>query len=275
MGGIQVVTDSTAAFTRREIDDMRLEIVPLSIHFNGEVFDEGLPDTYPEFFSKLAESKSLPTTSQPSVGRFQEVYKRALDAGKEVISIHLSSGLSGTPASAQMAADIAGPEKITVVDSLNAVSNLKQLVKLAWEEAQKGTPRSAIAEMIAARTPNMFAAVTVADLIYMKRGGRLNNSQYFVGKLLNVLPVIQLRGGKLYPFAKVMGYKAMLTAMQKVAPDNTAGITVLHIGNPEGAAELKGLLNERFPHIGIGVDTISPVIGSHLGPGTFGYCYYY
>jgi DegV family protein with EDD domain len=275
LGGIQVVTDSTAAFTRQEIDAMHLEIVPLSIHHNGEVIDEGLPDTYPEFFRRLAESKVIPTTSQPAVGRFQEVYKRALDAGKEVISIHLSSGLSGTPGSAQMAADLVGPDRITVVDSMNAVSNLKHLVKLAWDEAQKGTARKAIAEMIAARTPTMFAAVTVADLIYLKRGGRLNNSQYFVGKLLNVLPVIQLREGKLYPFAKVMGYKAMLAAMQKVAPDCTKGITVLHIDNIEGAQELRNLLSERFPQIEIGVEPISPVIGSHLGPGAFGYCYYY
>ena len=71
----------------------------------------------------------------------------------------------------------------------------------------------------------MFAALTVGDLIYLKRGGRLNNSQYFVGKLLNILPVLMLREGKLYPYAKVQGYKAMLSALQQIAPDNTRGIT--------------------------------------------------
>jgi DegV family protein with EDD domain len=121
----------------------------------------------------------------------------------------------------------------------------------------------------------MFAAVTVDDLIYLKRGGRLNNSQYFVGKLLNILPVIILREGKLYPYAKVQGTKAMMSAMYQVAPDNVKGITVLQIENPEKAAELQRLLHERFPQIEIGVDPISPVIGSHLGPGAFGYCYYY
>jgi DegV family protein with EDD domain len=275
MGGIQIVTDSTAAFTRQEIEEMQLEIVPLSIHFNGEVFDEGLPDTYPEFFKKLAESKVIPTTSQPSVGRFQEVFAKALEAGKEVLSIHLSSGLSGTPGSAQMAADLVGPDKVTVVDSLTAVSNLKHLVKFAWQEAKKGTWRKEIAEMITEQAPTMFAAVTVDDLIYLKRGGRLNNSQYFVGKLLNVLPVMQLREGKLYPYAKVMGYKAMLSALHQVAPDHTKGITVLHIENPEGARELMRILQERFPAIQIGLEPISPVIGSHLGIGALGYCYFY
>jgi DegV family protein with EDD domain len=275
MGNIQIVTDSTAAFSRQEIEEMHLEIVPLSIHFEGEVFDEGLPETYPDFFKRLAASKVIPTTSQPSVGRFQEVYTKALDAGREVISIHLSSGLSGTPGSAQMAADLAGPEKITVVDSLNAVSNLKLMVKLAWEEAKKGTGRKEIVAKIAALAPTMFIAFTVKDLIYLKRGGRLNNSQYFVGKLLNILPIILLREGKLYPYAKVQGYKSTLSAMSQVAPDNTKGITVLHINNMESATELRRLLNERFPMIDIGIEPISPVIGSHLGPGAFGYCYYY
>jgi DegV family protein with EDD domain len=275
MGGIQIVTDSTAAFTRQEIEEMQLEIVPLSIHFEGEEFDEGLPETYRAFFERLAQSKSIPTTSQPSVGRFQEVYKKALDEGREVISIHLSSGLSGTPGSAQMAADLVGPGKISVVDSQTAVSNLKMMVKQAFNEAKKGTGRKEIAAMLAAESPTMFAAVTVADLIYLKRGGRLNNSQYFVGKLLNVLPVIQLREGKLYPYAKVMGYKAMLSALCQVAPDNTKGITVLHIETLDSALELKKLLNERFPALEIGIDPISPVIGSHLGPGAMGYCYYY
>ena len=121
----------------------------------------------------------------------------------------------------------------------------------------------------------MFAALTVGDLIYLKRGGRLNNSQYFVGKLLNILPVLMLRDGKLYPYAKVQGYKSMLSAMQQIAPEHTKGITVLHIDSPESAAQLKLLLQERFPQIEIGIGPISPVIGSHLGPGALGYCYYY
>jgi len=275
MADIQIVTDSTAAFSRQEIEQMGLEIVPLSIHLEGEDIEEGLPETYAEFYQKLAATKAIPTTSQPSAGRFQEVFKKALDDGREVLSIHLSSALSGTSGSAQIAADTVGPEKVTVIDSMNAVSNLKYLVKLAWQEANKGKSRKEIARIIAQQAPTMFAAVTVDDLIYLKRGGRLNNSQYFVGKLLNILPVIILREGKLYPYAKVQGTKAMMSAMYQVAPDNVKGITVLQIENPEKAAELQRLLHERFPQIEIGVDPISPVIGSHLGPGAFGYCYYY
>lgn len=275
MGCIQIITDSTAAFTRQEIEEMDLEIVPLSIHFSGEVFDEGLPDTYSEFYNRLAQSKLIPTTSQPAAGRFFEAFKKALDNGKQVVAILLAAGLSGTVGSAQMAAQLAGGDGITIIDSATAVSNLKQLVTMAWQAANNGISPAKIAEMAAERSPTMFAALTVSDLIYLKRGGRLNNSQYFVGKLLNILPLILLREGKLYPYAKVQGYKAMMAALHQVAPAHTKGITVLHIENMESALELRRLLNERFPQMEIGIEPISPVIGSHLGPGAFGYCYYY
>lgn len=275
MSNIQIVTDSTAAFSNQEIEEMNLVIVPLSIHFNDEVFDEGLPDTYSDFFTRLAASKTIPTTSQPSVGYFFDVFKKALDDGKQVIAVLLSSSLSGTVSSAQTAAEMAGNTGITVIDSVNAAYNLKHLVKMAWAAAEAGVKPAEISSMIAAQTPTMFAALTVGDLIYLKRGGRLNNSQYFVGKLLNILPVLMLREGKLFPYAKVQGYKAMLSALQQIAPENTKGITLLHIDSPESVEQLKALLQERFPHIDIGINPISPVIGSHLGPGAFGYCYYY
>lgn len=275
MSAIQIVTDSTAAFTRQEIAELKLEIVPLSIHFEGEVFDEGLPETYPDFYRRLMQSKTIPTTSQPAVGRFFEVFRRARDAGRQVVAILLSAGLSGTVGSAQMAAELAGGEGITVIDSANAVSNLKHLVVMACNAANTGASPQEIAEMAAAQSPTMFAALTVKDLIYLKRGGRLNNSQYFVGKLLNILPVVLLRDGKLFPYAKVQGHKAMLAALTGVAPANAKGITVLHIENAEGADELRRLLCERFPALDIGIGPISPVIGSHLGPGALGYTYYY
>ncbi len=275
MNNIQIVTDSTTAFTRQEIDQMGLVIVPLSVHFDNEVFEEGLPDTYQGYFERLAASKIIPTTSQPSAGRFYEVFEKALEQGKQVIAILLSSSLSGTVNSAQTAAEMAGGKGITVLDSMTTAANLKHLVKMAWQAAEDGHSPEEIAAMVTAQVPTMFAALTVGDLIYLKRGGRLNNSQYFVGKLLNILPLIVLRDGKLFPYAKVQGSKAMFAALQQVAPANAKGISVLHIESQESAEQLRMLLLERFPHLQIEIGPISPVIGSHLGPGAFGYTYFY
>jgi DegV family protein with EDD domain len=273
MNEIQIVCDSTAAFTAQEIDEMNLAVVPLSIQLQGNVFDEGLPETYDAFYDALAKSKSLPTTSQPPASKFQEVFEKALKDGKDVIAIVLSANLSGTYSSAVMAARQIGSDRITVVDSNSAVSNLKQLIRTAWVAANHGSTPLEIKEMIETKSPKMNAIFTVGDLIYLKRGGRLNNSQYFVGKLLNILPLILLREGVLYPRAKVKGTKALFALMQQIAPADTKGITVLQIGNLEGARQLVLLLKERFPTLDIGIDRISPVIGSHLGPGALGYCF--
>lgn len=272
---IQIVTDSTAAFTGQEIEELGLEIVPLSIHFESDVFDEGLPETYEAYYNRLSGSKAIPTTSQPAAGVFYEVFKKARDNGRQVIAILLSSGLSGTVASALAASEMLGNDGITVLDSATAVSNLNLLVRMACDAAKAGATADEIAKLVNDQKPTMFAVLTVGDLIYLKRGGRLNNSQYFVGKLLNILPLIILREGKLFPYAKVMGYKAMLAALQQVAPAQTKGITVLHIQSQEGAEQLRSLLLERFPNLTIGICPISPVIGSHLGPGALGYTYHY
>lgn len=275
MSNIQIVTDSTAAFTSQEIEQMNLAVVPLSIHFEDNTFEEGLPDTYDAYYNQLAASKSIPTTSQPSAGQFYDVFKKALDSGKQVVAILLSAGLSGTVNSALAATEMAGGEGITVIDSATAAGNLRHLVRMAWQAAENGATSAEIADMANTQSPTMFAALTVGDLIYLKRGGRLNNSQYFVGKLLNILPIIVLREGKLFPYAKVQGPKAMFAALQQVAPANVKGITVLHIQTPDNAAQLRQLLLERFPTLEIDICPISPVIGSHLGPGAFGYTYYY
>ncbi len=275
MRPIQIVCDSTAAFTAEEIQRMGLEVVPLSFQFNGESIEEGLPNTYSAFYEKLAASKAFPTTSQPPVSRFQDVFERALSLGRDVVAVLLSGGLSGTCSSAQVAAEHTDPSRITVIDSQSAVAGLKNLVTAAWLGARAGNTAADIKAMVEERAGRTGIVFTVGDLLYLKRGGRLNNSQYFVGKLLNILPLLTLREGKIYPQAKVKGIKAMLSALQQAAPDNTLGITLLHINNPEAVDTLRGLLLERFPGLTIGVEPISPVIGCHLGPGALGYCFHW
>ncbi len=274
MGNIEIITDSTAALTREELAHTGIRVAPLSLHFQGIVVDECLPDGYDELYRTIEASQEIPTTSQPSTGRFVELFQQAIQEGRDVVAILLSSALSGTVNSAHAAAEIVGREHVTVLDSFTAVANLKKLVLDAWQMAQDGANRETIARMVEGQRPTMQAVLTVRDLIHLKRGGRLNNSQYFVGKLLNILPLIQLREGKLFPYAKVKGEKATLQALCQAAPEDVRGLTICHIQNPEGVERLRELLRERFPHIELGVEPISPVIGSHLGPGAIGYCYY-
>ena len=274
MRKIRIITDSTAALTGPELERTGILVAPLTLHFQGQDIDEPLPDQYDVFYDALRTTKEIPTTSQPSAGCFAELFRTALQEGCDVVAILLSSGLSGTVNAAHSAADLVGREHVTVLDSVTAVGNLKRLVLDAWQMAEEGADAEAISLMVKRQCPTMQAVLTVSDLIYLKRGGRLNNPQYFVGKLLNILPIIQLREGKLFPYAKIKGEKSVLQTLCLAAPAGTRGLTICHIQNQEGVEKLMVLLRTRFPGIHIDVEPISPVIGSHLGPGAVGYCYY-
>lgn len=273
MRPIQIVCDSTAAFTAEEIAQMDLMVVPFSIQMDGETYEEGTPDTYSAFYERMAASRTLPTTSQPSISRFQDAFDQALSLGRDVVAVMFSGGLSGSCGAAQVAAEHTDASRITVVDSLTGIANLKNLVTAAWQGAKAGLSALQIKELLEERRPRVGIFFTVGDLSYLRRGGRLSNSQYFVGKLLNILPLLVVRDGKILPSAKIRGDKAMMTALLEAAPENTKSITMVHISNEEAANALRSLLLKRFPSLEIETAHISPVMGAHIGPGAFGYCF--
>lgn len=273
MRSIQIVCDSTAGFTREEIEAMNLIVVPLSIQLNGEFMEESTPDAYGDVYEKISLSKTPVTTSQPSASRFQEVFENALSLGRDVVGVFFSAAMSGTCGAAEVAAAQTDAGRVTIVDSQTGIANLKSLVTTAWQSAQQGLSAVQIKERVEQCRQRMSIVFTVGDLLYLRRGGRLSNSQYFVGKLLNILPLLVVREGKITPQAKIRGEKAMMSALLKSAPQNTTCITMLHINNEPASEALRAQLLQRFPGLTIGIAAISPVMGVHLGPGSFGYAF--
>lgn len=273
MSKIQIITDSTAYFTKEEAEKRNIDVVPLSVNFEGEVITEGFPGEFEQFFEKLKTSQEFPTTSQPSTDAFIKVFERALSDGKEVIAIVISSKLSGTYDNACMAASMLSTDKITIIDSETSVSNLRFLVEIAWELAQEGKSRQEIVEIIMREKEKAGIRLTVDNLEYLKRGGRLTGAQAFVGAMLNIKPIISLMEGKLIPVEKVRGKKKAIKSMMDSIPDNVKKISVCHVLNMEEAEELKEILQEKYPNASISVDELGPVVGSHLGPKAIGICY--
>lgn len=272
MRKVQIVTDSTAYFTRKDASDKQINIVPLSVNFCGSIEKEGYSGEFRDFFDKLKNSSEFPTTSQPAVGDFVEAYKRALELGEEIITIVISAELSGTYNSARLAADIVAPEKITIIDSKTSAGNLKLLVELAVQLSEQGLSRNEIENEIIRQRENMSINLTVDTLEYLKRGGRLSNTTAFIGTLLNIKPVIGLVDGKLVPVGKERGKKrAMETIISKI-PENVNRISIAHIQNLDEAEQYKIELEKRFPNTKITIDELGPVIGSHLGPKAIGLC---
>ncbi len=272
MKKIQIVTDSTAYLAKEYSFGKTIKIVPLSVNFLGKADKEGFPGEFEDFYEKLESTKEFPTTSQPAVGDFIEAYKRALEIGDEIITIVISSELSGTYNSARLAADMLDAEKITVIDSKTSAGNLKLLVEKAIQLSEQGFSRGEIEAEIIKQRENMNINLTVDTLEYLKRGGRLSSTTAFIGTLLNIKPVIGLVDGKLVPVGKERGKKKAMESIISMVPEYAKRISIAHVQNRSEAEAYKIELEKRFTNAIITIDELGPVIGSHLGPKAIGLC---
>ncbi|HHT50737.1 MAG TPA: DegV family protein [Eubacteriaceae bacterium] len=273
MSKIQIVTDSTAYLTKDEIKKYNIKVVPLMVHFQGQDNIEGSPGEFEEFFDKLKTSEDFPTTSQPSSGAFAKVFQEAIDEGKEVVTIVISSKLSGTYNSALIAADMVDSEKVTVIDSLTSVANLKHMAIKAHEMAKEGKTREEIEKAIEDQKTKMGIYLTVGTLDYLKKGGRLSGAQAFVGTILNVKPILKVSNGIIEPVGKVRGKKKAIEMMIKNIPEEVKTIYIPQIFNEEEALEIKATLEKKFPKAKLEITDLGPVIGAHLGPKAVGVCF--
>lgn len=275
MSKIKFVTDSTAYMDKSFIEKYNIHVVPLSVTFEGSTDDEGLPGQFDAFFQKLSISKDFPTTSQPSIGRFVDVFKKSIDEDCEVIAITISSKLSGTFNSASSAANMVSPSKISVVDSLTSAANLKALVEKAILLSEEGLSRKQIVDKIEEQKKYMGIRLTVSTLEYLKKGGRLSTAEAMIGSLLNIKPIIGLIDGKLEALTKVRGKKKAMEKMLEDIPPIATTIGICHIGILDEAKEYEKTIQERFPNANTAIYELGPVIGSHLGPEAIGICYMY
>ncbi|WP_213818587.1 DegV family protein [Garciella nitratireducens] len=207
MSNIQIIIDSTAYFTREEVKKYNIKVVPLSIHFEGEEFPDPFLGEFGDYYERLAQSKDFPTTSMPSTGAFLKAYQDAINEGKEILVLTFSSKLSGTYQNALISAEMVDQDKITVIDTFTAVGNFKYLVLQAVKMVQQGKTRQEIAEFIEDQKTRMDIYLTVDSLEYLRRGGRLTNASAFIGSILNIKPIIQLKEGELVGIEKTRGKK--------------------------------------------------------------------
>src|SRR3954465_8127987 len=190
MPGVSVVTDSTAYLLPEQIERHGIHVVPLYVVFGGDrtVRETDITD-YPAFFEELRAAESLPTTSQPSVGDFVSVYEPLLAAGNEVISIHISGGLSGTPEAARQAAealerDGKGGERVRVVDSTSAAGGLGLLTLSAACAAAAGKNVDEIERLVHEARADLKMWFAIDTLEFLKRGGRIGAASAWIGSTL-------------------------------------------------------------------------------------------
>ncbi len=275
MASIKIITDTTSYISKDFAEKMDLSIVPLNYIFDGKTEKEGFPGEFDEFYEKLQGTKLFPTTSQPAAADFLAEYKKAFDQGyDEIIAILLSSKLSGTYNSAVLAKNILEDERITIIDSKQAASNLRFLVEDALKMAASGKTKGEIVEYIERKKNSMDVYLTVDTLEYLRRGGRLTGIQSAIGEVLNIKPIIQLKDGELKLLEKVRGKNKAINTIRSKMPDSIEKIGICHILNEKEALKLEEDLQDRFPKAKISIDVLGPVIGCHLGPKAMGICFY-
>lgn len=275
MGKIKIITDSTSYIQKEFVETNPLAVVPLNYTFGGVVEKEGFPGEFHEFYEKLGSTKLFPTTSQPAAGDFLVEFEKAFDEGyDEIIAILLSSKVSGTYNSAVLAKNMLEDKRISIIDSLQAASNLKFLVEDVINMVKAGNTREEIVEYIESKKNRMSIYLTVDTLEYLRRGGRLTGVQSAIGEVLNIKPIIQLKEGELKLLEKVRGKNKAINAMMEKVPAEVERIGICHILNDKEAIKLKSSLEEKFPQVRISIEELGPVIGCHLGPKAIGICFY-
>ena len=272
---VRIVTDSSSDLTDQEVQTHGIEVVPLSIRFGAEEFEDRTDLTVEAFYEKLAVSSALPETAAPAPGKFEAAFRRQQAAGAEaVVCINLASDLSATMQSAQNAAKAtAGDLDVRVVDSHSITSGLGTQVLLAAEAAAQGASADevvALVEALAARTHVLGALDTLDNL---KKGGRIGGAAALLGSLLSIKPVIDISTGKVEEAGKARTRKKALGVLRdKVAEaGQIEHLCVTHGLAPESELEeMLDLLDPIYPRSTIRVGHIGPVIGTHGGPRVMG-----
>ena len=270
---VRVVTDSTADLPAELVAELGITVIPLQVIFGSESFRDGVDLTAEEFFERLPQEKELPTTSQPSVGEFQQAYEALAENTDRVLSIHLSAGFSGTVGAAQQAADtLAGRCQIEVIDSGTVSMAMGFAVIAAARAAQDGDDLDTCTRIARSVLGRQRLAVALDTLEYLRRGGRIGRATAFLGSLLRLKPILTIRDGGAFPLSRVRTRKKALNELLRVClePGAIVEATVMYTTDPTDATYLIDEIKQRHPGIPVHEGRIGPVIGVHAGPGLIG-----
>jgi DegV family protein with EDD domain len=269
-----VVTDSTAYIPKELRDKWNIFMVPLNVIFGNEAYAEESEISAGEFYQEV-KNKELPKTSQPSVGQFVELFERLSGDYDAVISIHLSSGISGTFQGAGTAGGMVEGIKVLPFDSEIScmVQGFYALEAAEW--ASRGEKPEAILRRLEELKQSARAYFMVDDLSHLQRGGRLSSAQAFIGGLLQVKPLLHFENKKIVPFEKIRTRKkAMKRMVELLGEDALSGAdyraVIIHANREQEANEWRDELAAIYPNVEFSISYFGAVIGTHLGEGAMG-----
>ena len=280
MRKVGIVTDSTAYIPNELLKQYNITVVPLILIWGEETFEDGVDMMPGEFYKRLADSKVMPTTSQATIPSMHRAFTDLLEQGYDVLGVFISSKLSGTVDSAIQARRMMskGADKITIVDSLATTMAMGWPVLTAARAAEAGENLAEckkVAEQARDQTGVLFVVET---LEFLRRGGRIGGAQAMLGTALNIKPLLELQEGRIESVEKIRTKGKALARMLDLAEEKMSGRTPIRLATVHANAEADALAlletaKKRFNPIETLHSVLSPVIGTHAGPGTVALAY--
>ena len=279
MNKVIIATDSSAYLPKEYVDQHQIPVLPLTVNWEGKSYYDGIDIQAEEFYLQLGQSKSMATTSQVTVGQFLEVFGKLLDAGKQVLYLGISSGISATINSAlQASAELGNPENLIVHDSNLVSMALGLMVLEVAKAAEKGASLKECHELAQDAYGRIGVFFTVDTLEYLHRGGRINSAKRLLGSALNLKPIMEIREGKIELVESVISRKKALNRMVDLIEKGVDGrspvrLAPFHALAFDDMVIMENIAKERLNPIEIIRSEVSPVIGSHVGPCTVSMAY--
>ncbi|OQA44862.1 MAG: DegV domain-containing protein [Chloroflexi bacterium ADurb.Bin325] len=275
-----IVTDRGADLSPQQMQGLSIHFTPLTITLDGRSYVSGVDIQPEEFYALLASTDSMPTTSLPSPGEFIDLYRELAKLDPEIVSVHISSGLSGTAETARAAAAMVPEAHITVIDTFTLSGAEGWQVEAAARAARAGWSVEqirALLEQVRDATETVF---TLPELKYLIHGGRISHLKGLLASILNIKPIIGVSktDGKYYQRSRARSFNAALAKLVQVAaedhaPGTALRVQVMHANNPEGAEELRRAMAAEYDCEWLPTTSIAPVLGAHTGAGLVGMVY--
>jgi len=274
---MRIITDSATDTQLLQDSEINIPIIPLKVNLGDTVYRDGIDITPDDFYKELEKTGTLPVTSQPSAGEFAELYREIAREDPDILSIHMSSGLSGTYNSAVAGAAMVPEANITIVDTKTLSAAAGWQVWAAVKGLKLGWGKDQILEKLKEIADATFSFYTLKELKYLIHGGRISHIKGLLASVLNIKPLIGVhkvlgnytQEGQARTFNKALD--GLVSLIEKNFPSNEKlRVQVVHTGNPQGAQSLKEKINSIFDCDWLPSGQISYVLGAHTGPSMVG-----
>lgn len=269
---IKVVTDSTCDLPPEMATELDITVIPCHVHFGTETYLDGVDLTRQQFYEKLAAATELPTTSAPGVGVFAETYRRQLETADGVVAIHVASALSVVYNAACLGAENLDQTRITVLDSESVSMSLGWLAVIAARAAREGLNLNQVVERVRGAIPRTRLLAAINTMTYLWHSGRVHWGTAFLGTLLDIKPIVEVREGVVRAIARVRTRKKALAHLRQLLEDMEPAqdLAVLHTQEPDLANQFADEIADFFPRERMVIVEVGTIIGTHVGPGGIG-----